>query len=124
MHTSLEYTFANAAGEFPADLGTGLSTGDEIPCISDSGITTYAKGKLTCIITLGFDPDNLPTINVYGYDLIKAGTAYRMFFPLLTSLDLSLYANINSRVRIYYNDINYSAIYYETQVSYYYYHLF
>jgi len=94
-----------------------LSNGDEIPCIADSGITTYAKGKLTCTIKLGIDSENLPTINVFGYDLIKANTAYRVFFPLLTSLNLGLAANTNSRVRIYYKDINYSAIYYETQVK-------
>ena len=94
-----------------------MSNGDEIPCIADSGITTYAKGKLTCTIKLGIDSENLPTINVFGYDLIKANTAYRVFFPLLTSLNLGLAANTNSRVRIYYKDINYSAIYYETQVK-------
>lgn len=42
MYTSLEYTFANADAEFTPDLGTGLSTGDEIPCLANSGITTYA----------------------------------------------------------------------------------
>lgn len=118
MYTSLEYTFANADTEFTADLGTGLSTGDEIPCLANSGITTYAQGKLTCIITLGIDSENLPTINVFGYDKIAAGTAYRVFFPLIKTLDFKLAANTYTRVRIYYKDINYSAIYYEQQVTY------
>lgn len=72
--------------------------------------------KLTCILTVGTGPQLLPTINVFGYDLIRAGTFIRMYFPLIKSLDVNIEANSYTKVRIYYNSINYSAIFYETKV--------
>lgn len=39
------------------------------------------KKRLTCVITLGTGPSAPPTLNVFGYDLIKAGTFVRIYFP-------------------------------------------
>lgn len=81
MYTSLEYTFSNNDNQFLQDLGTGLKNGDEVPCLGGPEIKLTVKKRLTCIITIGTGPENLPTINVYGYDKILAGTVIRIYFP-------------------------------------------
>ncbi|KAL4456555.1 hypothetical protein ABPG74_000662 [Tetrahymena malaccensis] len=113
MYTSLEYTFDNNVNQFLQDLGTGLKTGSQIPCLGGSTLTTYVQKKLTCILTVGTGPQNPPTINVFGYDLIPAGTVISMYFPTIQNLDVTLKANTYTGVRIYYKWINYSAIFYE-----------
>ncbi|EAR88802.2 hypothetical protein TTHERM_00262980 (macronuclear) [Tetrahymena thermophila SB210] len=113
MYTSLEYTFDNNVNQFLQDLGTGLQTGSQIPCLGGPTLTTYVQKKLTCILTVGTGPQNPPTINVFGYDLIPAGTVISMYFPTIQNLDVSLKANTYTGVRIYYKWINYSAIFYE-----------
>ncbi|KAL4505422.1 hypothetical protein ABPG72_002484 [Tetrahymena utriculariae] len=113
MYTSLEYTFDNNINQFLQDLGTGLQTGQQIPCLGGATLTTYVQKKLTCILTVGTGPQNPPTINVFGYDLIPAGTVISMYFPTIQNLDTTLTANTYTGVRIYYKWINYSVIFYE-----------
>lgn len=78
MYSQIVFIFDNVPFAYPYDLGTGLKNYEELGCVG-TGLTVLKTKKLTCILTYGFNAENLPFITVSGYDPIPPNADVTIF---------------------------------------------
>ena len=97
---------------FDNDLRTGLTTGDEVGCKIQSGLTALAGKRIKCILTIGTSQTNKPTISIINYNFIDPATTIIVSFAGIQTLPHTLVNTISIGAKIFYNDIGSSTYLY------------
>lgn len=97
---------------FKNDLGTKLAEGSEVGCVIRSGIVALEGKRLICILHIGTNSTDKPTITILNYNYINAGTTIKLSFGGIQSLNQVNVNTISLSVLIHYNDINSSTYLY------------
>jgi hypothetical protein len=69
-----------ASNAFKNDLGTGLTTGSEVGCKIFAGLKSLSGMRIKCLLIVGTNQTNKPTIKIINYDFIDPATTIRIGF--------------------------------------------
>ena len=94
-----------ASNAFKNDLGTGLTHGSEVGCKVFSGLTALSGMRIKCLLSVGTNQTNKPTIRIINYNFINAATTIKIGFAGLQSLPAVLSNTISIGSKIFYTNI-------------------
>ena len=115
--SELQFIFENFNGADPTnifdnDLKTGLTTGEEVGCKIQSGLTALAGMRIKCLLKVGTSQTDKPVIRIVNYNFIDPATTIIVSFAGIQTLPHTLVNTISIGAKIFYNDIGSSTFLY------------
>jgi hypothetical protein len=115
--SELQFVFENFNGMDPTnvfdnDLRTNLTTGSEIGCKIQSGLTALPGKRIKCLLVVGTSQTNKPTIRIINYNFIDPQTTIIVTFAGIQTLPETLVNTISIGAKIFYTDISSSTYLY------------